>query len=283
MATRGFFGFLCAVFCCVSAIDLDSGTLGDAHLFAVLPLADELEADAGRLAILGVGHRQVGQMDRALLGDDPAFLLRGLALVALDHVDAAHQRAIVRGTHLDHLAGTALVAEFARHRPEDAGSHLLHLWGDQHRRVAVEADDGAVGALDVLGDAHHHGLHHFALLHAAARNGFLHRNDDDVADGGVFALGAAQHLDAHDAARAGIVRPVEVGLHLDHDAALFVVPNMALLNFLLLVAADHFPALELGDRAALLDPHRVADGKLVLLVMRVIFLRTANYLLHRRV
>src|ERR1039458_5698173 len=54
------------------------------------------------------------------------------------------------------------------------------------------------------------------------------------------------------------------------------------LSFLFLIAADHFPALELGDRATLFDPHRVADGKLVLLVMRMIFLRTANGFLHRR-
>src|SRR5476649_490879 len=54
------------------------------------------------------------------------------------------------------------------------------------------------------------------------------------------------------------------------------------LSFLFLLAANHFPALELGDRAALFDPHRVANGKLVLLVMRVIFLRTANGFLHRR-
>src|SRR6202030_3675608 len=80
----------------------------------------------------------------------------------------------------------------------------------------VETDDRAVGALDVLGDAHDHGLHHVALLDAAARDRLLHRDDDDVADGGVFSLRAAQHLDAHDAARAGIVRHVEVGLHLDH-------------------------------------------------------------------
>src|ERR1022692_1320214 len=54
------------------------------------------------------------------------------------------------------------------------------------------------------------------------------------------------------------------------------------LSFLFLIAADHFPALELGDRATLFDPHRVADGKLILLVMRMIFLRTANGFLHRR-
>src|SRR5512146_2350148 len=55
-----------------------------------------------------------------------------------------------------------------------------------------------------------------------------------------------------------------------------------LLNFLLLLAPDHFPALELGNGPALLDPHDVADAELVLLVMGVIFLRTANGLLHRR-
>src|SRR5581483_5690203 len=40
----------------VSAIDLNSGTLGDAHLLAVFALADELEADARRLAVLRVGQ-----------------------------------------------------------------------------------------------------------------------------------------------------------------------------------------------------------------------------------
>src|SRR6185312_2463691 len=84
------FGFLVSVF--VSAIDFDSGALREAHLLAVIALADELEADAGWLAVLRIGERQIGHMDRPLLGDDPAFLLRRLALVALDHVDAAHDR-----------------------------------------------------------------------------------------------------------------------------------------------------------------------------------------------
>src|SRR5215470_8657955 len=59
-----------------SAIDLGSRTLGDPDLLAVRL---DLEADAGRLAVLGIGDRDVGQMDRQLLGDDAAFLLRGLA------------------------------------------------------------------------------------------------------------------------------------------------------------------------------------------------------------
>src|SRR5262245_66570787 len=54
-------------------------------------------------------------MDRALLGDDPAFLLRGLPLMALHHADAAHQRPLPIGTHLDHLTGAAFVAAGKNH------------------------------------------------------------------------------------------------------------------------------------------------------------------------
>src|SRR6516165_2648467 len=53
-------------------------------------------------------------------------------------------------------------------------------------------------------------------------------------------------------------------------------------NRLLPLAADHFPAFELGERPTLLDPHDVADMVLVGLVMGVVFLGTANGLLHDR-
>src|SRR6201985_1501666 len=48
---------------------------------------------------------------------------------------------------------------------------------------------------------------------------------------------------------------------------------------LLLLAPDHRPALELRDRAVLLDPHHVADRVLVVLVVRVILLRAPHRLL----
>src|SRR6185437_5134126 len=100
-----FFSF----FSSVSAIDVDSRTLGEAHLLAVSPLAVELETDPGRFAVLGIGERDVREVDWRLLGDDAALLRGALALMALDHVDAAHQCAAVVAAHLDHLAGTALV------------------------------------------------------------------------------------------------------------------------------------------------------------------------------
>src|SRR5437899_12857357 len=53
-------------FLSVSAIDLGSRTLGYSDLLAV---RQELEADAGRLAVLRIGERDVGQVDRQLLGD----------------------------------------------------------------------------------------------------------------------------------------------------------------------------------------------------------------------
>src|SRR4029079_7315425 len=57
-------------------------TLGEAHLGAVLK---ELEADARRLAVLGVLDGKVRNVDRRLLGDDAALLRGRLALMAAHH------------------------------------------------------------------------------------------------------------------------------------------------------------------------------------------------------
>src|SRR4030081_3330053 len=90
----------------VSAIDLCSRAFGDAYLLAIRL---NLETHAGRLAVLA-DDRDVGQVDRQLLRDDAALLRLGLLLVALDEVDPADQRLVVGGTHLEHLAGAALVS-----------------------------------------------------------------------------------------------------------------------------------------------------------------------------
>src|SRR6186997_2490389 len=55
------------------------------------------------------------------------------------------------------------------------------------------------------------------------------------------------------------------------------------LNFLLLLAPDHGPALELGNRPTLLDPHQIANRVRVGFVVRVVLLRAADRLFHRRV
>src|SRR5947207_2727878 len=96
-------------------------------------------------------------------------------------------------------------AQFAGHRPEDAGADRLALVADQHRGVAVETDRAAIGAPDLLRGAHDHGTVYVALFDAAARDRFLDRDDNHVADPGGLALRAAEHLDALHPPRAGIV------------------------------------------------------------------------------
>src|SRR4051794_1700836 len=96
------------------------------------------EPDAGRLAVLAdIG--KVRQMDRRLLGDDAAFLRLGLLLVALHHVDAADQRTVLRGAHLEHLAGATLVAarqdhdlvtlpDLGSHHSTSGASEMIFMW-----------------------------------------------------------------------------------------------------------------------------------------------------------
>src|SRR6185369_10683347 len=145
----------------------------------------------------------------------------------------------------------------------------LALGIDQHRGIAVETDQAAVGTAHTLGGADHHGLEHFTLLHAAARNGFLDRHHDDVADIGVAAVRTAQHLDAHHALGAGIVGDIEFSGHLDHDFD-------SLSRRLLADAFQHLPALELGKWPAFLNANDITDLEFALFVMGVIFLRPAN-------
>src|SRR5664279_6459063 len=119
----------------VSAIDLCSRALGNTHLLAI---GLNFESHAGRLAVLA-DDRDVGQVDRRLLGDDAAFLRLGLLLVTLDEVDAADQRLAVVGTYLEHLAGAALVAagqhddlvtlpDLGSHYSTSGASEMIFMW-----------------------------------------------------------------------------------------------------------------------------------------------------------
>src|SRR4030081_3183071 len=97
-----------------------------------------LETHAGRLAVLA-HDRDVGQVNRRLLRNDAALLGLGLLLVALDQIDAADQRLVVVGTHLEHLAGAALVAavqhddlvalpDLGRHHSTSGASEMIFMW-----------------------------------------------------------------------------------------------------------------------------------------------------------
>src|SRR6202795_323574 len=119
----------------VSAIDLCSRAFGDSYLLAI---SLNLEPYAGRLAVLA-DDRNVGQMDRRLLGDDAALLRLGLLLVALHQIDAADQRLVVVRAHLEHFAGAALVAagqhddlvalaDLGSHHSTSGASEMIFMW-----------------------------------------------------------------------------------------------------------------------------------------------------------
>src|SRR5258706_454919 len=166
-------------------LDLLAVTLEHAHLAAVF---ERLDARAVGLLRGGVEERDVRDVDRQVLVDDAALLafhrIGPLVLLhavhALDHhvlgVDATQHRAalalVAAGEHhhlvaladffhLEHLRSKRddlhelLGAQLARHRPEDARADRLHLRREQHRRVAVEFDQRAVGAAHALAGARH--------------------------------------------------------------------------------------------------------------------------------
>src|SRR6185437_4209490 len=107
-------------------------------------------------------------------------------------------------------------AQLARHGPEDAGADRLELVGQQHRRIAVEADERAVRTPHAAPGTHHHRVIDFALLHLAARDRVLDADLDDVTDGRVAAARAAEHFDAHQGTGAAVVSGIEHRLELNH-------------------------------------------------------------------
>ncbi|EAQ13040.1 hypothetical protein RB2654_11098 [Rhodobacterales bacterium HTCC2654] len=109
-----------------------------------------------------------------------------------------------------------LRAKLTNHRPEDTGADRLVVVVEDDGGVAIEADRGAVFTTDFFGGAHDDGLADVTFLHAAARDGFLDGDDDDVAHRSVFTLGTTQDLDALHPASAGVVSDIQIGLHLDH-------------------------------------------------------------------
>src|SRR5207245_673628 len=121
-----------------------------------------------------------------------------------------------------------LGAQLARHRAEDARADRLHLGREQHRGVAVEADQRAVGAAHALAGAHHDGVVDLAFLDPAARRGVLDAHLDDVADRGVTALRAAEHLDALYGPCAGVIGDVQHHHGLLHLVARHPAEQLAL-------------------------------------------------------
>src|SRR5579863_3641683 len=84
-----------------------AGALGEAHLATVL---EEAIADPRRLLRFRIDMGDVRDVNRALFLDDAARFAGALLGVALDHVDALDDDAILRAHDTQHLAALALVA-----------------------------------------------------------------------------------------------------------------------------------------------------------------------------
>src|SRR5688572_28627100 len=91
-----------------------------------------------------------------------------------------------QGDDLHELRGTQL----ASHWPEDARANWLQLVRQQHRSVAVEANQRAIRAAHTELRSHDHCVVHLALLDLAARNCIADADLDDIANRRVATLGA---------------------------------------------------------------------------------------------
>src|SRR3990172_6148555 len=107
--------------------------------------------------------------------------------------------------------------KLAGNRPEDARALGVGRVGQDHRGVVIEPDVGAVVPAVWLGHPHDDRADDLAFLDGAAGRGLLHCGDDYVAHASVAAPRAAQHLDHHHLARAGVVRDPQPGVGLDQE------------------------------------------------------------------
>ena len=91
------------------------------------------------LPVLGSSDRQIRQMDRRFLGDDPALGLRRLARMATHEIDAGDDRAALGRHHLANLAPLALVApggdddpvallDLGGHHSTSGASEMIFTW-----------------------------------------------------------------------------------------------------------------------------------------------------------
>src|SRR5579859_1026684 len=116
-----------------------------------------------------------------------------------------------------HDLGVASFAQFTRYRPEDAGSARVLRFGFQdHGGIVVETDIRTVVAAIFFRHSDDDGVYHVALLDHTLRRSLLDRGNHHIPDVCITALGAAQHADDQQFARAGIVSDFDARFLLDH-------------------------------------------------------------------
>src|SRR6185503_11990517 len=88
-----------------------------------------------------------------------------------------------------------LLSQLARYWSKDAGGTWLSRFVDDHYRVLVEPDVGAVLSAGLLGRPNDHSARDLRLLHGSVRKRVLHCDDDNVAQPRIPSAGSAEHAD----------------------------------------------------------------------------------------
>ena len=235
-----------------SLIDSFAAFFANAGIFTCL----KFMSDTGRLIAGGADELNFADVKRHFLRDDAALrnFHRGFG-VAFDFVNAfdddfsliglggdnfALLALILAGEdlngialfdvkfHLEHLRSEGdnfhevFIAEFASDGPEDTSAARGFILFDNDGGVFVETDIGAVGTAKTFFRANDDGFNDVALLDLTAWGGGFDGGNDNVADIGVAAEGAAEHANTHNFLCAGIIADVEAGLLLNHDLISFL-------------------------------------------------------------
>ena len=148
------------------------------------------------------------------VGEDAGDLALLAAVLALEDPDAVALLDLEPGHQITSGASDTIFMNFFSRSSRPTGPKMrvpagVELVVDEHGGVLVEADVAAVGTAPLLLDADDDALHDVALLHAGAGDGVLDGGDEDVADRGVAALGAAEHPDAQHLLGAAVVGDAE--------------------------------------------------------------------------
>src|SRR6202050_1338858 len=233
--------------------------------------------------------------------------------MALDHVDATHQSPPFVAAHLDDLAGAALVAtgedddcvtlfDLGRHHSTSGAREMIFIWflarSSRGTGPKMRVPTGSICGL--ISTA---ALRSKRMIEPSARLMSLEMRTMTAFITSPFFTrprGIASFTETTiTSPMVAYLRllPPSTLMHMTRRApelsatsrldCIWIMGyplnsslSRALGSFLL--AAHDRPALKLGNRPVLFDPHQVADLEFILLIVRVVLLRTAHRLLEQR-
>ncbi|BBG29111.1 ATPase [Zymobacter palmae] len=145
-----------------------------------------------------------------LAGDDDNFVLS---------LDLAHCpfRSLQHFGRQGNDSHKLLVTKFASHRPKNTSADRLFVGVvQQHRCIAVETDQRTVGATYATTGTDHDRFQDLTFLDTTARNSFLDRHFDDVANSRIATMRTTENLNTHNSARTAVVSDIQHCLRLNH-------------------------------------------------------------------